>query len=82
MKLKGHRAEQLQLLKQAGAVSRETAASVSFDHSYRPGTLSRMIGEGLVAQAQLPFKGDAKRRTSHYWLTGAGLKIAAGGASC
>lgn len=75
-KLKGRRAEQLQLLKAAGAVSRETAVAVGFDHDYRPGTLSRMVQEGLACQAQLPFKGDGRRRVSHYWLTEAGAQLA------
>lgn len=77
-KLKGHRLEQLELLDRAGAVSRETAVCVSFDHTWRPGTLSRMIGEGLVHQAQLPFNGDTRRRTSHYWLSKAGCQVLGG----
>ena len=74
MKLAGHRAEQLQLLKAAGASSRAKAVAVSFDKSYRPVTLSRMYDEGLVEHAYLPFNGDSKRRVSHYWLTPAGLE--------
>lgn len=72
MKLKGHRAEQLRALAAAGAVSKETAVAVSFSYDYRPGTLSRMIGEGLVENGYLPMNGDSRRRVSHYWLTAAG----------
>lgn len=71
-KLKGHRLQQLRELLQRGAISRETAAPVSFDYAFRPVTLSAMIGEGLVQQAQLPLHGDSRRRVSHYWLTEAG----------
>lgn len=71
-RLKGYRLEQLQLLSGAGAQSRETAVPVSFGGDYRHVTLSAMIGEGLVANAYLPFNGDGKRRVSHYWLTDAG----------
>ncbi|MFN7400359.1 MAG: hypothetical protein ACK5SX_15180 [Sandaracinobacter sp.] len=78
MKLKGHRREQLQLLADAGAVSRETAVAVSFDHAYRPGTLSAMWGEGLVENAYLPLQGDSRRRVSHYWLTAKGAELARG----
>lgn len=82
MKLKGHRTEQLLLLKRRGAVSRETAVCVSLNGgdelaTPRPGTLSAMIGEGLTMQAQLPYRGDSKRRLSHYWLTEAGLQAVA-----
>lgn len=73
-KLKGRRTEQLRLLSAAGAISAETAVAVSFDHAYAPGTLSRMIDEGLVQHAQLPFHGDTRRRVSHYWLTSDGKR--------
>lgn len=76
-KLKGHRPEQLQLLRQAGAVSRETAVATITDRAFRNGTLSAMVGEGLVQNAYLPFNGDQKRRLSHYWLTEAGAMAAA-----
>lgn len=69
------RREQLQQLLAAGAVSRETAVCASFDYNWSPGVLSRMIDEGFVAQAQLPFEGDSRRRLSHYWLTDAGRAI-------
>jgi hypothetical protein len=77
-KLKGHRLEQLQQLKVDGAVSRDTAIAVSFctHFLYRPATLSRMIHEGLVDNAYLPFKGDSRRRCSHYWLTAKGAEAA------
>ncbi|PZU43876.1 MAG: hypothetical protein DI568_16680 [Sphingomonas sp.] len=77
-RLKGHRRGQLQLLLDAGARTLETAVSVSFGGGFRPVTLSAMIGEGLVKNAYLPFKGDARRRTSHYWLTPAGEEALAG----
>lgn len=77
-RLKGHRRAQLQLLLDAGARSLETAVAVSFDPDFRPVTLSAMIGEGLVKNAFLPFKGDSRRRTSHYWLTPAGELALAG----
>jgi hypothetical protein len=70
--LKGHRRQQLQLLADAGAISRATAVAVAFAFEFRPGTLSAMIAEGLVENAYLPFQGDTRRRTSHYWLTAAG----------
>lgn len=72
-KLKGHRRAQLLRLQKDGAISRETAVAVAFDHAYRPVTLSAMIAEGLVENGYLPFKGDSRRRASHYWLTKAGL---------
>jgi len=74
MKLAGHRTEQLQLLKTAGATTRAKAVAVAFDASYRPVTLSRMVDEGLVEHAYTAVKGDSKRRASHYWLTVAGLE--------
>lgn len=77
-KLKGHRLAQLRLLQDAGAVNRRTAVCASFGGGYRPGPLSRMIGEGLVEHAQLPFKGDTRRRTSHYWLTARGRRALLG----
>lgn len=77
MKLKGKRGEQLAMLHSAGAFSRETAVCVSFDHTWSPGTLSAMVGEALTLQAQLPYNGDSKRRTSHYWLTPIGRQVAA-----
>ena len=70
--LKGYRAEQLIALKEAGANCRATAVAVAFDHIFRPLTLSLMVSEGLVENAYLPFRGDSRRRTSHYWLTDAG----------
>lgn len=81
MKLKGRRTEQLALLKRRGAVSRETAVCVSLNGGdalalFKPGTLCAMIGEGLTAQADLPYQGDSRRRLSHYWLTPAGLEAA------
>jgi hypothetical protein len=77
MKLKGHRLDQLRALWDAGAVSRETAVAVGFDATWRPGTLSAMVAEGLVENAYLPFRGDSKRRTSHYWLTAFGAEAVA-----
>lgn len=71
-RLKGRRLEQLLLLAQAGAVDRAHAAAVGFGGALSPGTLSNMVGEGLVEWAMLPFHGDPHRRTSHYWLTPAG----------
>ena len=71
-RLKGHRPGQLQLLHDAGALSLETAVPVGLGGGFRTLTLSAMIGEGLVKQAYLPFKGDSRRRTSHYWLTSSG----------
>ena len=76
-RLKGHRLEQLKLLADVGADCRDTAAAVGFDCSYRPGTLSAMIGEGLVGNAYLPFQGDSRRRVSHYWLTDGGREALA-----
>lgn len=71
-RLKGRRKEQLRLLYEARAFTRATAVAVMSDRAYSPATLSAMIGEGLVEQAELPFKGDSRRRVSHYWLTGNG----------
>lgn len=75
-KLKGHRLEQLRQLKADGAISRATAVAVSFDHAYRPGTLSRMVEEGLVENAYMAVDGDSRRRCSHYWLTAKGAALA------
>ncbi len=73
-RLKGHRIDQLHKLQSADAVSRVTAIGVGFDAGHwRPGTLSAMVAEGLVENAYLPFQGNSRRRTSHYWLTSAGL---------
>lgn len=74
--LKGHRAEQLRLLKEAGAVSRDTAIATLARPDLRPVTLSRMVADGLVVNAYLPFNGDPKRRLSHYWLTDRGAAAA------
>lgn len=71
------RRDQLALLHAARAFTRAEAVHVSFNSDYRAGTLSAMIGEGLVEQAQLPFNGDSKRRLSHYWLTFAGRSVGA-----
>lgn len=76
-KFKGHRLEQLRMLQAAGAVSRETAIATITSGAYRNGTLSAMVGEGLVQNAFMPFNGDPKRRLSHYWLTDAGVQAAA-----
>ena len=77
MKLKGHRTEQLQLLRAAGAISRETAVAISFGGGYRHVTLARLAEEGMVVNAYLPLQGDSRRRVSHYWLTAAGLEAIA-----
>lgn len=76
MKLKGHRKEQLQLLADAGAVSRETAVPVGLGGEFRPVTLSAMVGEGLVCNAYLPVNGDPRRKVSHCWLTAKGAELA------
>ena len=75
--LKGKRKDQLKALRNAGAISRETAVAVAFDKTFSPGTLSTMVGEGLVENAYMPVGGDAKRRCSHYWLTRTGAERAA-----
>lgn len=73
----GHRPGQLRLLRKAGAVSRETAVAPIADRELRPVTLSRMVAEGFVENAYLPFNGNPKRRLSHYWLTEKGQRQAA-----
>jgi hypothetical protein len=75
-RLKGHRLEQLRILKEAGAVSRETAIATLANPDLRPVTLAAMVGERLVENAYLPFNGDPKRRLSHYWLTAKGAAAA------
>jgi len=75
-RLKGHRPEQLKLLRDAGAVSRDTAVACIANSDLRHVTLSAMVGEGLVENAYLPFRGDPRRRLSHYWLTARGLEAA------
>ncbi|RDV06395.1 hypothetical protein DXH95_02930 [Sphingorhabdus pulchriflava] len=78
-KLKGSRLQQLKLLDEAGAVSRETAVATSIGYNaFRPGTLSRMIGEGLVHNGYLPYQGDSRRRLSHYWLSDSGIAVLQG----
>jgi hypothetical protein len=77
LRLIGRRPEQLRLLRDAAAVSRETAVAPIARGDLRPVTLSRLVGEGFAENAYLPFNGDSKRRLSHYWLNAKGQRAAA-----
>lgn len=76
--LSAHQREQLEYLAAEGAISQETAAAAAFDPRFNPGTLAKLAGMGLTRQQDLPYRGDTRRRVSHYWLTSVGLRSIAG----
>lgn len=74
------RLNQLKLLLDRGAISKETAfpASLHGSAGFAPHTLAAMQDDGLTAAAHMRVNGDPRRRASHYWLTAKGQAAAKG----